>query len=101
VAVELCKKLLAAGAEVRAFDPAVTQLPALLAKVRLATGLAEAVAGADAAVVCTEWPEFRQGNWAALVTVMRGRVFVDANRFLETELTHLAGVELVSVGRAK
>jgi len=101
VAVELCQKLLAAGVRVRAFDPAVKQLPATLAKVRLATQLAAAVAGADAVVVCTEWPQFRQGIWAELVTVMRGRVFVDANRFLEKELMNLAGVELISVGRAK
>ena len=100
-AVELCKKLVAAGAAVKAFDPAVKQLPALLAKVRLVSQRAEAVAGADAVVVCTEWPQFRQGNWTDLVAATRGRVFVDANRFLEKELGNLAGIELLSVGRAK
>ena len=59
-AVELCRDLLAAGADVRAFDPAVKQLPAELAPVRLAAQIADAVKGADAAVVCTEWPEFRR-----------------------------------------
>jgi UDPglucose 6-dehydrogenase len=56
--------------------------------------------GADAAVVCTEWPEFRQGNWAELVRGMKQKVVVDANRFLEMELKEVAGVEHLSVGRA-
>jgi UDPglucose 6-dehydrogenase len=99
-AVELCRDLLAAGAGVRAFDPAVKQLPAELAPVRLAEQIADAVKGADAAVVCTEWPEFRQADWVKMAPAMRQRIFVDANRFLEKELKNLAGVEHLSVGRA-
>jgi UDPglucose 6-dehydrogenase len=99
-AVELCRNLLAAGADVYAFDPAVKQLPAELAPVRLAAQIADAVTGVDAAVVCTEWPEFRQADWAKLVPAMRQRIFVDANRFLEKELKNLPGVEHLSVGRA-
>jgi UDPglucose 6-dehydrogenase len=99
-AVELCRDLLAAGAGVRAFDPAVKQLPAELAPVRLAAQIADAVKGADAAVVCTEWPEFRQADWVKMAPAMRQRIFVDANRFLEKELKNLPGVEHLSVGRA-
>jgi UDPglucose 6-dehydrogenase len=99
-AVELCRDLLAAGAVVRAHDPAIKQLPAELASVRLAAQIGEAVKDADAAVVCTEWPQFRQADWANLVPAMRQRLFVDANRFLEKELQSLAGVEHLSVGRA-
>ncbi len=99
-AVELCQSLLAAGAGVRAFDPAVKQLPAELAAVRLAVQIAEAVQDADAAVVCTEWPEFRRADWAKITPAMRQRIFVDANRFLEKELKNLPGIEHLSVGRA-
>jgi UDPglucose 6-dehydrogenase len=98
-AVELCRDLLAAGAGVRAFDPAVKQLPAELAPVRLAAQIADAVKGADAAVVCTEWPEFRGADWAQIAPAMRQRIFVDANRFLEKELKNLPAVEHLSVGR--
>jgi UDPglucose 6-dehydrogenase len=98
-AVELCQALLAAGAGVRAFDPAVKQLPADLAAVRLAAQIDDALQGADAAVVCTEWPQFRQADWAKTVPAMRQRIFVDANRFLEKELKNLSGVEHLSVGR--
>jgi UDPglucose 6-dehydrogenase len=99
-AVELCQQLLAAGAAVTAFDPAVKALPAELAAVSLAADLSAAVAGADAAAVCTEWPQFRQANWAELVSRMRQPVLVDANRFLDKELKKLPGVEHLSVGRA-
>ena len=98
-AVELCRDLLAAGAEVRAFDPAVKRLPAELAPARLAAQIADAVKGADAAVVCTEWPEFRGADWAKIAPAMRQRIFVDANRFLEKELKNLPAVEHLSVGR--
>jgi UDPglucose 6-dehydrogenase len=99
-AVELCRQLLAAGALVRGYDPAVRQLPAELAAVRLEPGLEAALAGADAAVVCTEWPQFRMAAWADLVSAMKQPVIVDANRFLEKQVQALRGVELLSVGRA-
>ena len=99
-AVELCRSLLAAGADVRAFDPAVKQLPAELAAVRLAAQIADAVKDTDAAVVCTEWPQIRQAAWAEMTPAMRQPIFVDANRFLEKELKNIPGVEHLSVGRA-
>jgi len=99
-AIELCRALLAAGAQVRAFDPAVKQLPGELAKVAVSPDVAAAVHGADAAVVCTEWPQFRQADWPNLAPTMRQRVFIDANRFLEKELLPVPAVEHLSVGRA-
>jgi UDPglucose 6-dehydrogenase len=99
-AVELCRKLLETGARVRAFDPAVRQLPTELAAASLAPDIAAVLNGAEAVVVCTEWPEFRRADWAQLIPAMRGRVVVDANRFLEKELKNLPGVEHLSVGRA-
>jgi UDPglucose 6-dehydrogenase len=99
-AVELCQKLLNAGAKVIAYDPAVKNLPAELAKVSLSADVADAVAGADVTVVCTEWSQFRQADWARIVPRMRAPIVVDANRFLEKELKSIAGVEHLSVGRA-
>jgi UDPglucose 6-dehydrogenase len=98
-AVELCRQLLAAGAVVTAHDPAIRELPADLRAVLLAADLPSALAGADAAMVCTEWPQFRHAPWPNLVPRMRQPLFVDANRFLEKELKTLPGVELLSVGR--
>ncbi len=47
-----------------AFDPAVKSLPPELNNVSLAADIAAALAGAEAAAVCTEWPQFRQADWA-------------------------------------
>jgi UDPglucose 6-dehydrogenase len=99
-AVELCGKLLDAGAKVMAFDPGVKSLPPELNKVSLAGDVASALKGVDAAVVCTEWQQIRQADWASIVPQMHQPVFVDANRFLEKELKNIAGVEHLSVGRA-
>ena len=99
-AVELCQQLLAAGAHVSAFDPAVKQLPAELAAIQLAGDIAGVLTGADAVAVCTEWPQFRAADWPNLIGKLRSPVFVDANRFLDKELKNLPGVEHLSVGRA-
>ncbi len=99
-AVELCRQLLDAGVKVSAFDPAVKNLPPELSAVSLAADIPAALAGAEAAVICTEWPQFRQADWARIIPQMRQPVFVDANRFLEKELKNLPGVEHLSVGRA-
>jgi UDPglucose 6-dehydrogenase len=99
-AVELCKQLLKAGAKIAAFDPAVKNLPDNLDKVAPAATVAAALDGADAAVVCTEWPQFRQADWPKIVRSMKQPVLIDANRFLEKELKSIAGVEHLSVGRA-
>ena len=83
-AVELVLALLAAGARVRIFDPAVrpAALPPELAAARLCAGVAEAVTGAEAAVVATEWPEVKTADWPALLPLMRRPLILDANRFL-------------------
>jgi len=99
-AVELCNALLAAGARVQAYDPAVQELPSELGCISLATNIAEAPIGADAVVVCTEWLEFRQADWVSITATMRRKLVIDANRFLEKQLTPVLGVELISVGRA-
>jgi len=99
-AVELCQKLLDAGVKVVAFDPAVKSLPKELNAASLVGDVAVALKGADAAVICTEWPQFRHAEWAKIVPTMKQPVFVDANRFLEKELKNVPGVEHLSVGRA-
>ncbi len=97
-AVELCQQLLAAGASVKAHDPAVRVLPPELAAVRLGD-LHTTLADADAAVVCTEWPQFRAAPWPELLPRMRQPVVVDTNRFLEAPLRECGAVEILSVGR--
>jgi UDPglucose 6-dehydrogenase len=99
-AVELCKALVREGALVQAFDPAVGSLPNQLEAVMLKSTLPEGISGADVAVVCTEWPVFREANWSELAQSMKQPIVIDANRFLEKQLQGTPGVEHISVGRA-
>lgn len=98
-AVELCRELVTAGARVQAFDPAIKQSSPELDGVTLLASDETALAGADAAVICTEWPQFREANWTHLAPTMRRALIVDANRYLEKPLHGVAGVEHISVGR--
>jgi UDPglucose 6-dehydrogenase len=99
-AVELCHQLHAAGANVQVFDPIVTKPSPELDGVALVHSIEAALAQADAAVVCTEWPQFREANWAQAISKMRRTLVIDPNRFLEKPLQGVAGVEHISVGRA-
>jgi len=98
-AVELGRQLLARGARVQAFDPAIREPAEPLAGVRLCASASEAAAGAEAVVICTEWPEFRQLPWADCLAGMRNRLVVDANGFLHRELAEQPGLRYLSVGR--
>ena len=99
-AVELCQQLVQAGARVVAFDPAINKSSPELDGVTLAATAEATLAQADAAVVCTEWPLFREINWPQAAAQMRRALIVDANRFLEKPLQEVATVEHISVGRA-
>ena len=99
-AVELCHKLQSAGAQVVAFDPIIKKTSPELGEMKLVHGLTEALPHADAAVICTEWPQFREADWKGVVSAMRRALIIDANRFLEKPLQGIAGVEHISVGRA-
>ncbi len=98
-AVELCERLLAEGCMVRAFDPAAKQLPASLAGAAMSPDPRSALAGADAVVICTEWPEFRTLPWAELLAAMRRPLVFDANRFVKSSLPETPGLRYFSVGK--
>ena len=97
-AVELAAKLLAAGVAVRCYDPAVTELPPELSGATMCPTLEDALASADAAVVATEWPQIKAGDWPALVGGMRRGLVVDANGFLDLRPAQIPGVEYFAVG---
>src|SRR5262249_42657785 len=67
----LAARLEGEGATVTAYDPVAKQRAAeLLAKVEMAGSALEALAGADAAVLVTEWPEFSELDWAEVAKRM-------------------------------
>ena len=91
-ALDIARRLLAAGAVVSAFDPVVKALPEELGSVRLTRDAYDAADRADAVVVTTEWPEFCDIDPAGLHRVMRGDLVIDGRnclpqaRFVESDL---------------
>lgn len=97
--VELIQALLKEGARVQAFDPHVSSLPDELKAVKLCADARSAAAGADALVVGNESPEFRALSADDAESAMKGRIVLDAGRFLGATLGADKRLTLISVGR--
>ncbi|HWW89315.1 MAG TPA: nucleotide sugar dehydrogenase [Solirubrobacteraceae bacterium] len=99
-AVELCRWLADAGVVVRVHDPAVSALPRDLAgTIELCAAPLQAAAGADALVVCTPWPDYREVPAQALLRALAQPVVVDPDGLLCDSLAVHPEMRHVWVGR--
>jgi UDPglucose 6-dehydrogenase len=94
----LAGRLLAEGADVVAWDP-VADADGLHGVVQVAT-VDEALDGADAAVLVTEWPQLAEVDWASVGPRMRSRVLVDGRNMLDPDAMRAAGFTYDAIGRA-
>jgi len=98
-AIELARWLLAHGALVHAVDPAAAGRAA-----RAVPGLIvhdsalDALTGAAAAVIATEWPEFAELDWAIARTLMANAVVIDGRRLLDPVVMGALGFAYERVG---
>lgn len=97
-ALDLARRLLAAGAVVSAFDPVVKVLPEEFGALRLTRDAYDAADRADAVVVTTEWPEFGLIDPAGLREAMRGNLVLDGRNCLPEAEFVGAGLRLVGFG---
>jgi UDPglucose 6-dehydrogenase len=96
----LSARLLADGARVRAYDPvAEDEARKLLSGLDYRPSALDAVDGADAVVLVTEWPEFRELDLAEVASRMRGRLLIDGRNFLDPAAAAEAGLAYEGVGR--
>jgi UDPglucose 6-dehydrogenase len=95
----LAGRLQAEGAEVSAWDP-VADGSVLLDGVRIAGSALEALDGADAAILVTEWPELRELDWAEAGARMRKRLLVDGRNMLDPAEMRGYGFDYEGIGRA-
>jgi UDPglucose 6-dehydrogenase len=96
----LSARLQGEGAVVTAYDPvAKGSASGLLPSVEMCESVADAVDGADAAVLVTEWPEFAELDWAGLRERMATPLIVDGRNFLDGEMLRAAGFEFEGIGR--
>ncbi|MFB4263573.1 UDP-glucose dehydrogenase family protein [Nonomuraea sp. GTA35] len=96
----LASRLLAEGAEVRCWDPMARpgEVEPWISTTRHATP-EEAMAGADAAVVVTEWPQLKEVDWAQTAAAMRRPVLFDGRNLLDPAGMRALGYTYMGVGR--
>jgi UDPglucose 6-dehydrogenase len=97
--VVLASRLLAEGADVRAYDP-VAKPGDLVRGVSLCDSALEAVRDADAAVIVTDWEEFRDLASPEIRDAMRRPLIVDGRNLLDPEAVRAAGFDYEGIGRA-
>lgn len=97
----IIEKLLALGAKVKAFDPeAMGEARKILGdKIEYTSGMYEAIEGADALVLITEWNEFRRPSWQRVKAAMRGRAVFDGRNIYEPKRMRAEGFKYFGMGR--
>ncbi len=94
-AVRMIDEFVQRGADVVVFDP-VAPVPA---GVEAAGSALEAVKGADALVVATEWPEFTTVDLSEVAAAMSGDLVLDARNLLDPAAATTAGLRYRGIGR--
>ncbi|HSC36422.1 MAG TPA: UDP binding domain-containing protein, partial [Chitinophagaceae bacterium] len=101
-ALYIIDALVAEGASVTVFDPeAMNNVRATIGdKVIYAENQYDALTGADALIIATEWNEFRTPNFLKMVTGLKNKVIFDGRNLFDTDAIKELGFYYESVGRA-
>jgi UDPglucose 6-dehydrogenase len=93
--------LLAAGAKVQAFDPEATESARRIFgdRITYARKGYDALVGADALALVTEWNEFREPDFGRMLKLMRAPVIFDGRNIYNPETVRAQGFTYVSIGR--
>jgi UDPglucose 6-dehydrogenase len=99
--IDIIKGLLARGARVHAFDPKArdTARRIFKSRIRYAAHAYQALRGADALVLVTEWNEFREPDFDRMKKLMKQPVIVDGRNIYTPRQIRAAGFTYYSIGR--
>ena len=98
--LDIIPALQTGGAKIKAFDPeAMEEAKKLLTDVEYATGAYECLEGADAAVIVTEWDQFRALDLKRVKDLLGSDVLVDLRNIYRPADVIAAGFAYESVGR--
>ena len=100
-AIPIIERLLAAGAKVQAYDPAASAVAARIfdGRIALCEKSYDALVGADALAIVTEWNEFREPDFAKMRSMMRSPVIFDGRNIYSPEHMRALGFTYFSIGR--
>jgi UDPglucose 6-dehydrogenase len=100
-ALDIARRLLERGAKVRAHDPIALSRARRECDsgVSLVESVEQLAADADALVLVTEWPQYRELPWARLAELMRTPLLLDGRNFLDQAALEAAGFQYIGMGR--
>ena len=100
-AVPLIKALIAAGATVQAYDPEAMAIAKTIfgPKVTYAETSYDALSGADALALVTEWNEFREPDYGRMKKLMKTPIVFDGRNIFNPETLRAQGFTYYSMGR--
>jgi UDPglucose 6-dehydrogenase len=99
-AVEIARQLSSMGAWVRAYDPVCAERARREGlAVELVPDAYAAARRADAVILVTEWPEFRELEWARLAAEMPRPLVIDGRNFLDGAALRAAGIDYCGIGK--
>ena len=101
-AIPLVEALLSAGAAVQAFDPEAMRIAKGIfgSKITYAANAYDAVKGADALAIVTEWNEFRRPDFARIRSLMRSPIVFDGRNLFAPAQMKQNGFTYYSIGRS-
>ncbi|WP_344278986.1 UDP-glucose/GDP-mannose dehydrogenase family protein [Streptomyces hebeiensis] len=100
-ALAIARRLRERGAELRAYDPALSETrPDLSDLLTIVDTPEKAVEGARACVVLTEWPQFRDLDWEAVAGLLTAPVVYDFRNLLDPDRLARAGLSWQGIGRS-
>jgi len=98
--LEILPRLIAAGARVRAFDPeGMGEAERLMPEPVYCRDAYQAIDGADALVLLTEWNEFRALDLDRVKSLLANPLVIDLRNIYQPQEMADAGLAYVSVGR--
>jgi UDPglucose 6-dehydrogenase len=96
----LAARLHADGAAISAYDPvAEDEARGLIGGLEFADCAMDALRGADAVVLVTEWPQCTDLDWSEVAQAMQGRVVIDGRNALDGAAVRAAGLLYEGIGR--
>jgi UDPglucose 6-dehydrogenase len=100
-AIAIIEKLIEAGATVQAYDPEASKLARGIFgnRVTYARRSYDALVGADALALVTEWPEFREPDFGKMRKLMRSPVIFDGRNIYQREQMKADGFTYYGIGR--
>ena len=100
-AIPIINGLLERGATVRAYDPAAGPVASRLfnGKISLCEKSYDALTGADALAIVTEWNEFREPDFGKMRSLLREPVVFDGRNIYSPEHMRALGFQYFSIGR--